>query len=620
MNPFHFLKRSLRKRIILLVGLGMLGLAAILLFSNLWQSRELSSRAMSERLRLAQALASHLDYILKYNLTALQDVALGARQDLNGVDMESLKVALRKAHLGSIFTQGVFLTGRSGELIWIEPQNPSRVNEDFSSILAVRQTLEIGKPAVSDLVSDTGKRIYAAVPVRDWHGDLVGVVGGEMDPESPRFSTFLHTQQLGGSTYIEIVDSLGIVLASTKPGRAYVESDHGSFLASLIQDKRSVVGTCHGCHEGEGLAGRERELIAFAPLTFAHWGVSIRQTEREALAPAFTIRQRFWFVASLAILLGLVFAWGVARSVAKPLGILTQAAQRITQGDLNEPIPPLGEDEMGRLSRSLDQMRITLRDSLSTIAEGKEDLERKVQERTRELEILYHELQIKEGVRGELLKKVITAQEEERKRIARELHDETSQALSALLLSIETGFRAAPEHVKKPLDQVKAMANRILDDVHRLIFDLRPSILDDLGLAAAVRWSGESRLESMGVDLSFEVIGSERRLTPEIETTLFRIAQEAISNIVRHAEAEAVLIKIEFGDEVIRLLIEDDGKGFDAGEAVGSVQGTRGIGLLGLNERAALLDGTVRIHSEPGKGTRVHVEVPLPFEARIETG
>jgi signal transduction histidine kinase len=265
-------------------------------------------------------------------------------------------------------------------------------------------------------------------------------------------------------------------------------------------------------------------------------------------------------------------------------------------------------------------MRITLRDSLSTIAEGKEDLERKVQERTRELEILYHELQIKEGMRGELLKKVITAQEEERKRIARELHDETSQALSALLLSIETGFRAAPEYVKKPLDQVKAMANRILDDVHRLIFDLRPSILDDLGLAAAVRWSGESRLESMGVDFSFEVIGSERRLTPEIETTLFRIAQEAISNIVRHAEAEAVLIKIEFGDEVIRLLIEDDGKGFDAGEAVGSVQGTRGIGLLGLNERAALLDGTVRIHSEPGKGTRVHVEVPLPFEARIETG
>ncbi len=401
------------------------------------------------------------------------------------------------------------------------------------------------------------------------------------------------------------------MLASTKTGRDFKESDHGRFLVSLIQEKKSVVGTCHSCHEEDGLPEREQEVIAFAPLTTARWGLSIRQSEREALAPAVAMERRLVVVGSLTILVALLFAWGVARSVTKPLETLAHGAQRIAQGDLDEPIPPLGEDEIGRLARAFDQMRITLKASFEAIAEAKQDLEQRVQERTRELEMLYQELQRKEEMRGVLLKKAITAQEEERKRIARELHDETSQALATLLLTIETSLSAAREEAKERLSRMKAMADRTLDSIHRLIFDLRPSVLDDLGLSAALRWSAESRLEPMGIDLDLEVIGSERRLTPEIETTLFRTGQEAITNIARHAEAESVKIAIEFAERAVRLQVVDDGIGFEPDTVVGSVEDLRGLGILGMKERVALLGGKVTIDSKPGKGTRVTVEIPL---------
>ena len=351
-------------------------------------------------------------------------------------------------------------------------------------------------------------------------------------------------------------------------------------------------------------------MIAFAPLRVAPWGVSIRQAEREALAPGLAMEQRLLIIGSLIIPVALLFAWGVARSVTRPLAVLTRASEKITRGDLEEPIPPLGVDEVGRLGESFDQMRNALKTSMEAIAEARRDLEKRVQERTQELELLYRELQRKEEARGELLKKVINVQEEERKRIARELHDETSQALATLLLAIET-TGAAPDQVGARLVQMKQLTKQTLDNVHRMIHDLRPSFLDDLGLVSALRWAGESRLEPMGIDLQFDIAGAERRLGPEVETTLFRVGQEAISNIAKHAEANSVRIAVEFGRSYVRLQVEDDGKGFEP-EAVPTLgQAARGLGLLGMRERVALIGGTLIVESEPGKGTHIRVEMPV---------
>jgi signal transduction histidine kinase len=610
MNPLRYFRRNLRGRIILLVGLWMLALAGILLVSNHWGSEELMQRVLNERRHLVEAVADNLDYIVKSNMMILEEVALRARFGLEKEGFKTLRADLRDAYLQSFFTEGVFVIDRAGKIVSIEPQHALPNRDKFSMLPQIQEVLALGRPAVSNLVVDGVRRVYAFVPIRDSRNDLIATIGGELDPEKSRFRSLLHPIRLGETTYFDLVDGRGIVLASTQPGRAFVNSDHGRFLASLIRNKKAVVGSCHTCHEQNGLGEkREREVVAFAPLKNAPWGVSLRQAEKEALAPSFSMERRFLTIGSTMIFLALLFAAGVARSVTRPMKTLTDAAKRITNGDLDGQIPTLGEDEVGILGQSLDRMRQTIKGSLQTIAEGKRGLEAKVQERTRELEDLYRELQKKEEMRGELLKKVIAVQEEERKRIARELHDETSQDLATLLLAIETTADSGPEELKKKFLQMKALTGRTLDSIHRLILDLRPSVLDDLGLTSAIRWIAESRLEPLGIDLDFAVAGQERRLKPEIETTLFRIGQEAISNIARHAEASSVAIELEFGQESVRLKVEDNGRGFEFDETRSG-----SFGLRGMKERAALLDGVLSVDSEPGSGTHIAVAIPANMD------
>lgn len=359
--------------------------------------------------------------------------------------------------------------------------------------------------------------------------------------------------------------------------------------------------------------------MAFAPLEAAPWGVMIRQPESEALAPARRLEERAIWLGVPAFILALLFAWATVRSVVGPVRVLTTAAQRVASGDLSQPVPEMGNDEIGRLGRSFETMRVRLKDALEKVEDWAHELESRVRDRTRELEAsrdhlraaaeenatLYREVKRKDEARGELLKKVITAQEEERRRIARELHDETSQNLSVLAMGLET---AGPGGNR--LAGLKDLAVKTLDGVHRLVYDLRPSVLDDLGLLAGLRWYAESRLQPLGVHFSLMVSGEERRLPAELETALFRIGQEAITNIARHANAANVFVSVGFQDDKVTMEVEDDGEGFDveAGEARTE---ERGWGLLGISERAALFGGGVEIASEPGAGTRIQVSIPV---------
>jgi signal transduction histidine kinase len=160
---------------------------------------------------------------------------------------------------------------------------------------------------------------------------------------------------------------------------------------------------------------------------------------------------------------------------------------------------------------------------------------------------------------------------------------------------------------------VKGVAVRTLEDVHRLILDLRPSVLDDLGLLSAIRWYADRHLASRGISVRCE-FGDVSPLPPGIETALFRMCQEALTNVARHAQATAVLVQVGVeGDEVV-VDIEDDGKGFDL-EAASRREGRRPWGLMGIEERAGILGGKARIDSAPGKGTRVTVRIPLPRAA-----
>jgi len=226
---------------------------------------------------------------------------------------------------------------------------------------------------------------------------------------------------------------------------------------------------------------------------------------------------------------------------------------------------------------------------------------------------LYEALKRKEKARGELLRKIILIQEEERKRIARGLHDEISQSLTGLAFNLEAVLTALPEEdgeTRGKLEEIKALSIKMLEEIHRVIYQLRPSLLDDLGLVAAVEWLADNYLQEAGITVFFKTTGTERTLAPESQIALFRIAQEAITNIVRHSSAESVSIAVEFKKKAVAIHIEDDGKGFNAEEILGSRETDRGLGLLGMKERAELLEGRLSIDSSPGRGTKIDVELP----------
>jgi signal transduction histidine kinase len=217
-----------------------------------------------------------------------------------------------------------------------------------------------------------------------------------------------------------------------------------------------------------------------------------------------------------------------------------------------------------------------------------------------------------------LLRQAITIQEEERKRIARELHDETSQQLTALTLNLqalaemmEMGNFEDTE-IKAVLKRAHNMAVQAGAEVTRLIRELRPTLLDTLGLPAAIRNLAETNLASRGINLTTEFKGTDQhRLSPEAELTFFRIAQEGISNVLRHSEAKNVTISLECNVNECILCIEDDGKGFNVNEFTYIEKDGRGAGLFGIRERVNLVGGEAYIESQPGQGTKAIARVPI---------
>jgi PAS domain S-box-containing protein len=211
------------------------------------------------------------------------------------------------------------------------------------------------------------------------------------------------------------------------------------------------------------------------------------------------------------------------------------------------------------------------------------------------------------------LHQITEAQEEERKRIARELHDETAQELVALSRQLDS-FISAPRKLSerdvKLLEDVRGRADKLLEGVRRFSQDLRPSVLDDLGLLPALEWLISELEEEFGMPIGMAVLGSERRFSPDVELVLFRIAQEALRNVWRHSEASRAWVTVEFGEGKTSLSVRDNGKGFEVPGSVADLANVGKLGLAGMEERARLVGGVLTLDSQPGEGAIVTIEVP----------
>lgn len=228
---------------------------------------------------------------------------------------------------------------------------------------------------------------------------------------------------------------------------------------------------------------------------------------------------------------------------------------------------------------------------------------------------LYQEADARARLRRQLLAREIKVQEEERRRIARELHDEVGQSLTGLIMSldaVEQAFLAdghGKGHLHHYLTEARDIASGTLQEIRRVIFDLRPTLLDDLGLAAAVDWYAKTSLAKAGIQPIVRASGLDGRLPQRVEIALYRLVQEAVANVIKHSYARKCTISLTWSDGVVEAAVEDDGRGFDP-DKIGQA-GEEHLGIVGMQERVRSLGGQFTIDSRPGGGTRVHIRIPL---------
>ena len=257
--------------------------------------------------------------------------------------------------------------------------------------------------------------------------------------------------------------------------------------------------------------------------------------------------------------------------------------------------------DLGRNGRWLHFTASPIKDNKGEIIGAIETLEDATERRRAEENLRYH------------LQQITRAQEEERKRIARELHDDTAQVLSSLSRQLDNFIRKKHGFASNEvlfLKDLQTQLNRGLQSMQRFVQDLRPSLLDDLGLIPAVRSLVKSLQESDGIDAELKILGGERRFPPEVELLLFRIVQEALNNIRRHAHASEAQVVMEFGGDEVKVTITDNGRGFELQGGLDDLPRSGKLGLAGMRERARLLGGTFEVKSMPGKGTTLTAEVP----------
>jgi signal transduction histidine kinase len=574
-------RRGLQGRLLILTAAGMIASYLVAGAVSEVAIARSERRVVEERRLAAAALAAHLDAEIVDALAALQQVALEPHVDLTEGGVQT-GAALRAAHRRIGWVEAVFVADARGRVVRAEPEMPApAVVATLTAHIAA--AVRSSRPVVSDLVPQSSGRgrIFLLVPVWRPGAPPEMTIGAIAEPDDRAFTILLAP------------------IRRARQGGATILDRRGHEIASSVAVSQDSIGRGDPSESAVGAAG---------------WRV--RVAPAGTVSPAGPAR---WTIAWLAAAVFggmLLFAWGAARSLKSPIAALTEAAGRIAGGDMDVTLPPSSDDEVGRLGVSFEVMRRALKHSLQEIATANRTLEQRVAQRTAELSRLNDELQLRERQRAALLARVIAAQEDERKRVAREIHDESCQLMVALDLRLSKAIADLPSGAsRESIAAARTLVAHAQDALRRLMYDLRPAVLDDIGLVPAIRWCAERHLVAAGVKVRLELPEKFPRLPHEIETALFRAAQEVIINVERHAHADRALVQVRLdpGDCVV-IEIEDDGEGFDPASAAPSPDG-RGLGLLGLRERVDLVGGVTEIESAPGAGTRVVIRVPMPRSA-----
>jgi signal transduction histidine kinase len=372
--------------------------------------------------------------------------------------------------------------------------------------------------------------------------------------------------------YIIVRDRAGQILAHT-------------FTRAVPEDLARWDGTIPAQGELQVLDSREGLIFhARQPILDGYAGVlELGVTDRRVVGEVSALVRSVLMALFFSVLLGMALGLLLTHLLTKPVHVLVDTTQRLGEGDFDARARVFSDDEIGQLASAFNRM-----------AEALHAFRQQVDE--------------KERARLRLVDGVVQAQEEERKSISRELHDHLGQSLTGLLLTIQSRVSAEqmPAGVR---DEIVAQIRRLSGEMHQLAWGLRPPTLDDYGLDSVLSSYVESIAKPSGLKVDYQYTHPEprERMPARVEVTLYRVAQEALTNTIRHAQATRVSVVVLHRQQDVTLIVEDDGQGFDP-ERVSPDR----LGLTGMRERVALLGGVCTIESKLGNGATVWVRIPVP--------
>jgi signal transduction histidine kinase len=428
----------------------------------------------------------------------------------------------------------------------------------------------------AQLAQVVAELVRAGVPLAEAQ-QRVGIAGSDTPtPQSLGLPEF--ADQLRGSSdlHVMLIDSAEQLLYHS-------DTTHMHFDPAAVF-RPGVSGSLRGESGSVFVTDPDRVewVVAYAPVPQTGWGLIIAEPWEHVGNPALSTSLLTPLVLIPAIVIAVIVVIFGARRVIRPLQQLEAQAARAGQGDyaaLEQPISGIGEIQTlhATLAQMADQLRSYQRSLQSYAAD------------------------------------VLRGQEDERSRLAHELHDETVQALIALdqqLQLIERTARRDPQAALIKLSDLRAMTATTIEDVRRVIRDLRPIYLEDLGLVPAIEMLTQSLNQPDRLAAAYTIEGEVRRLSPDYELAVYRIVQEALNNVIKHAQAKHVDVYLRFG-EMLSVSIRDDGVGFAMPDRVDALTDRGHFGLIGMRERAELVGARLVIHSSPEQGTTVNVTLPL---------
>lgn len=427
-----------------------------------------------------------------------------------------------------------------------------------------------------------------------------------------------HSMEQDYVRYVIILDPHGKVVMHSdlaEVGKTYMDSLSIAAVNSMLP----------GCSHTSLSEKKESLLDMFAPIQVldvrlgtVRLGYSYLAVEKE-IAEA---RQQILIIGIVTTIIGGVVAYLLASFISSPIRRITDATEKVANGDLNTPLTIKRNDEIGTLAVSFNKMAHDLgrhRKHLEELVEGRtaeletanEQLRREIAERKRSEEELK---QSRERLR-DLASHLQTIREKEGSRIAREIHDELGQALTALKMDTHWVGQRLSKDQQLLLEKAKSMSKLIDTTIHsvqRISSELRPGLLDDLGLSAAVEWQAKEFQNRTNIQCKIITIPEDIILDRATSTAIFRIFQETLTNITRHANATIVEAMLKQKSGTIELAVHDNGKGITEKE----ISDSRSFGLTGMQERAHSLGGYLTIRGARNKGTNVEVFIPTGIERR----